>query len=127
MATTYKAFHDDARNAIREANAAASQTGIPQVVGYVKGFGWTYYDPRHVGPYRRARIVVLRVRQGPVASFGERLRCSLERSRKRRLNPMKPGHQPDVRATWSSPKARPRTRRSDHHEERQTGGTDVRI
>jgi hypothetical protein len=45
--TTFKTFHDDARNAIRDANAAASQTGIPQVVGYVQGFGWTHYDPRN--------------------------------------------------------------------------------
>lgn len=44
---TYAIIHDDARDAIREANILASQTGIPQAVGYVKGFGWTCYDPRN--------------------------------------------------------------------------------
>jgi hypothetical protein len=46
---TFKIMHEDARDAIRDANYTASQTGIPQVVGYVQGMGWTYYDPRNGG------------------------------------------------------------------------------
>ncbi len=47
---TYAAIHDDARDAIREGNMLASQTGIPHAIGYVKGFGWTCYDPRNADP-----------------------------------------------------------------------------
>ncbi len=43
----FAAIHDDARNAIREGNMLASQTGIPHAIGYVKGMGWTCYDPRN--------------------------------------------------------------------------------
>jgi hypothetical protein len=49
---TFKTIHEDARKAILEANGAASDTGIPQVVGYVQGMGWTYYDPRHPAPVK---------------------------------------------------------------------------
>jgi hypothetical protein len=43
----FAAFHDDAQDAIREGNMLAAQTGIPHVVGYAKGMGWTCYDPRN--------------------------------------------------------------------------------
>ena len=43
----FTAIHDDARDAIREGNILAEQTGVPHVVGYVQGMGWTCYDPRN--------------------------------------------------------------------------------
>lgn len=44
---TFVAIHDDARAAIREANQLVRATGIPHVIGYVHGIGWTCYDPRN--------------------------------------------------------------------------------
>jgi hypothetical protein len=43
-------IHTDARDAIRDANTTATQTGSSWMVGYARGSGWVCYDPCQGAP-----------------------------------------------------------------------------